>query len=107
MPTNGMTDIRTECKHPSAQRVRPARLVSLNNVHVAGLRVATLRQSHFRRIVVYDGAGQGGMTFKAFKHCHELLVKAKEVVENCECEDGCPACKSQLPVGNMSAAFFG
>ncbi|TPX58451.1 hypothetical protein PhCBS80983_g03109 [Powellomyces hirtus] len=70
MPTagGGQTDIRTECKHPSATRKRPP------------------------RIIVYDGAGKGSLTYKAFKHVGELLTRAAQVVENCPCETGCPGC---------------
>ncbi|KAJ3044878.1 hypothetical protein HDV00_000160 [Rhizophlyctis rosea] len=81
MPTTGMTDIRTECKHPSATRARPA------------------------RIIVYDGAGRGGLTFKAFRHCEELLARAKAVVEGCECEEGCPACIHRTSCKEANAAL--
>ncbi|TPX68334.1 hypothetical protein SpCBS45565_g03158 [Spizellomyces sp. 'palustris'] len=69
IPTTGQTDIRTECKHPDATRPRPP------------------------RIVVYDSAsGKGGVTYKAFKHISDLLVRARQVVESCACVDGCPGC---------------
>ncbi|KND00097.1 ATP-dependent 3'-5' DNA helicase [Spizellomyces punctatus DAOM BR117] len=69
IPTTGQTDIRTECKHPAATRPRPP------------------------RIVVYDSAsGKGGVTYKAFKHISDLLVRARQVVESCDCLEGCPGC---------------
>ncbi|KAJ3300227.1 hypothetical protein HK104_003141 [Borealophlyctis nickersoniae] len=81
IPTTGQTNIRTECKHPAATRMRPP------------------------RIVVYDFAGGGGMTFKAFKQCTEVVTKARDVVAACECAEGCPRCVQRASCKEGNAAL--
>ena len=44
-------------------------------------------------IILYDNVPAGiGLTDNLFKRFDELLEKARDVIMNCECADGCPSC---------------
>ena len=44
-------------------------------------------------VFIYDGHPGGvGLAHRAFDVIQELLEKARVLVENCPCEDGCPSC---------------
>ena len=44
-------------------------------------------------VVLYDQVPAGiGFSQKLFEIHGELLIRARELVEECECEDGCPSC---------------
>jgi DEAD/DEAH box helicase domain-containing protein len=46
-------------------------------------------------IFLYDNvAGGVGLAARAFERRMELLSRARELVESCPCDDGCPACVS-------------
>jgi DEAD/DEAH box helicase domain-containing protein len=63
-------DVQTECKQ--------------------GDRLGYTRPS---RIILYDASGKSsGVCAKAFDHVSLLLDQAMETIENCRCEEGCPAC---------------
>ncbi|TPX30387.1 hypothetical protein SmJEL517_g06039 [Synchytrium microbalum] len=66
--STGLTSVRTDCQTSEATRIRPP------------------------RFFIYEHNGRSGMVAKAFSHVHELLVRAKQIVSACQCEDGCPAC---------------
>ncbi|KZP01431.1 DEAD/H helicase [Calocera viscosa TUFC12733] len=68
-------DVGTECKAPQkeymmkeSQRKRPGRLI------------------------FYDGSAASGICAKVYDRTHDVLAKALQVLENCGCQDGCPAC---------------
>lgn len=44
-------------------------------------------------IIIYDNVPDGiGLADNLYKRFDELLAKARDVVESCECVDGCPSC---------------
>ena len=52
-------------------------------------------------IFIYDGFEGGiGLTGKAFELIVEIVKMTLELVRNCKCEDGCPACIYSPKCGN-------
>ncbi|TPX32011.1 hypothetical protein SeMB42_g07666 [Synchytrium endobioticum] len=74
--STGQTDIRTDCKTADAKRIRPPRLF------------------------IYEHNGRSGMASQAFNHVSELLIRSKQTVSACPCNEvdtsginkGCPGC---------------
>nr|MBA3435267.1 DUF1998 domain-containing protein [Chloroflexota bacterium] len=57
--------------------------------------VAQIRSPHAQRPVVYlyeAVPGGVGMAARLFQRHDELVAGAKDLVGDCRCEDGCPAC---------------
>lgn len=74
----GVDEIQTECKAPEKEfakrqtsRKRPARLVFFDSK---------------------GGQYGSGLSVKAFEHIDEILDGSLKRIEECPCEDGCPAC---------------
>ena len=61
--STGYTDIRTDCKTTEAQRIRPPRLF------------------------IYEHNGRSGMAAKAFNHVYELLVRSRQIIGGCPCNE--------------------
>ncbi len=52
-------------------------------------------------IFIYDGFEGGiGLSEKAFHLCHEIVKMTFELVRDCPCEEGCPACIYSPKCGN-------
>ena len=52
-------------------------------------------------VFIYDGFEGGiGLTEKAFELIIELVTRSYELVRDCKCEDGCPACIYSPKCGN-------
>jgi DEAD/DEAH box helicase domain-containing protein len=52
-------------------------------------------------VFIYDGyAGGVGLAERGFEIVEELLTKTLELIEGCECEDGCPSCIHSPKCGN-------
>jgi DEAD/DEAH box helicase domain-containing protein len=52
-------------------------------------------------VFIYDGyAGGVGLAERGFEVVEELLTKTLELIEGCECEDGCPSCIHSPKCGN-------
>jgi len=57
-------------------------------------------------VVLYDQVPAGiGFSRKLFEIHSEMLLRALELVESCECEDGCPSCVG--PAGENGAGGKG
>ncbi len=54
-------------------------------------------------IVVYDAAGGGiGLSRKLYDIHRELLTSALDLIEHCECDEGCPSCVGPAPLSGSS-----
>ncbi|KZV84071.1 hypothetical protein EXIGLDRAFT_727691, partial [Exidia glandulosa HHB12029] len=89
-------DLKTECK----VAVKEYRPVETNRKRPA-------------RLIFYDGAGPGGgPASSAFDHISDLVHSAYEVVESCECKEGCikcihsPSCKESNEVSSKIGALL-
>ena len=71
---------------------------------VGGISTPFHEQVKKSAIFIYDGYPGGiGLAERCFEVIEELLRKTLEVVETCECEDGCPGCvhSSKCGSGNV------
>ncbi|NSW45237.1 MAG: DEAD/DEAH box helicase [Bacteroidales bacterium] len=58
-------------------------------------------QTEKSTIFIYEGIEGGiGLTKKAFEFAEELLQMTYELINNCQCENGCPACIYSPKCGN-------
>ncbi len=54
-------------------------------------------------IIVYDAAGGGiGLSRKLYDMHRELLASALDLIEHCECDEGCPSCVGPAPLDGSS-----
>lgn len=68
-------------------------LVLADRNDVGGLATPMHPQTQSAAIFVYDGIpGGGGLTRTAFQQVDRLLTTARETIEACDCDEGCPAC---------------
>lgn len=52
-------------------------------------------------VFIYDGhAGGVGIAERVFRELPELLDRVRELLEECDCEEGCPACIQSPKCGN-------
>ncbi|KAJ4488352.1 DEAD/H helicase [Lentinula aciculospora] len=89
------SDIRTECKAEEKEYLKKES-----------------RRKRPARLIMYDPVGHGsGVAAKAFEHTSNILHKAWEAVDNCECERGCakcilsPLCKEGNVVSSKAGAL--
>ena len=77
------SDIGSEHKSPYATRSRPHRFAS----------EVTISCCLTFRIMLFDRhGGSTGFVKKAFEKFESVLARGLHVVDNCDCEDGCPKC---------------
>ena len=68
-------------------------LVLTDRNDLGGISIPMHAQVKGPAVFVYDGVPGGlGLTAQAFVRARELLGRAKEVIESCDCENGCPGC---------------
>jgi DEAD/DEAH box helicase domain-containing protein len=68
-------------------------LVLADRNDVGGLATPMHPQTHGTTIFIYDGIpGGGGLTRMAFEHIDRLFTTARDTIDACDCDDGCPAC---------------
>lgn len=60
---------------------------------IGGLATPYHPQTNSATVFVYDGIpGGAGLSREAYPECDQLLLRAKEVMKRCDCDQGCPAC---------------
>jgi DEAD/DEAH box helicase domain-containing protein len=68
---------------------------------IGGLSVPCAGDSGDPTVFVYDGYEGGiGLCEKAYDRCEEVLRTAEELVRECRCDKGCPACIYSPKCGN-------
>jgi DEAD/DEAH box helicase domain-containing protein len=70
---------------------------------VGGVSMAIHPDTGHPTIFVYDGyPGGAGIAELAFAELHRHVAAARELVEGCSCEDGCPSCVQSPKCGNWN-----
>ncbi len=68
-------------------------LVLCDRNDVGGISCPHHEQTNGATVFVYDGhSGGSGLSAEAFNKAGELIERATEIVNSCECENGCPSC---------------
>lgn len=68
-------------------------LVLCDRNDVGGISCPYHEQTEGATIFIYDGhQGGSGLSAEAFKKSDQLIKKSFQIVNSCECENGCPSC---------------
>ncbi len=60
---------------------------------IGGISCPVHEQTELATIFIYDGHDGGvGLCRDAYEKINEILLECKRVIEQCECENGCPSC---------------
>lgn len=68
---------------------------------IGGLSIPSRRDFEHNSVYIYDAYQGGiGISEKIFELIRKLLITTRELVESCNCEDGCPSCIYSPKCGN-------
>ncbi|KAJ7168143.1 DEAD/H helicase [Mycena crocata] len=92
----GLTDVKTECKAPEKEN-----------------KVQESSRKRPARLIFYDTIGRGGgISTRAFDNVYELLGKAEQAIDACDCDLGCtkcilsPACREKNEIASKLGALL-
>jgi len=76
-------------------------LVMADRNDLGGLATPYHPQLHSPAVFIYDGiAGGAGLNREAFKRADSLLKNTMAVIQECDCESGCPSCVQSPKCGS-------
>lgn len=75
--------------------------VMCDRFDIGGVSTAYHEDTEMATVFIYDGFEGGiGLTLKAFDLIEEITLMTQELVKDCTCEEGCPACIYSPKCGN-------
>jgi len=75
--------------------------VMCDRFDIGGVSTAYHEDTEMATVFIYDGFEGGiGLTWKAFDLVEEITLMTQELVKDCTCEEGCPACIYSPKCGN-------
>lgn len=68
-------------------------LILCDRNDIGGISCPQHEQTESATIFIYDGhVGGSGLSYEAFSKAEKLFTTSKEIIGQCDCENGCPAC---------------